>query len=76
MDQSEEDKENEQTDNGNKSRAQVPLSIITAIQDRLDIAEENVETSLEYFKVRKIFALHMPSKEGNPAYSAVPRERI
>ena len=66
VDQSEEDKENEQTDNGNKSRAQVPLSIITAIQDRLDIAEENVETSLEYFKVRKIFALHMPSKEGNP----------
>ena len=60
-----EDKENSQN-NDDKSRAQVPLSIITAIQDRLDIAEESLETSLEYFKARKLFALHMPSKEGNP----------
>ena len=60
-----EDKENSQNKD-DKSRAQVPLSIITAIQDRLDIAEESLETSLEYFKARKLFALHMPSKEGNP----------
>ena len=31
-----------------------------------DIAQESLETSLEYFKARKLFALHMPSKEGNP----------
>ena len=63
VDQKDADKENDQRDN---DRAQVPLSIIVAIQDRLDIAEENLEASLEYFKTRKLFALHMPSKESNP----------
>ena len=63
---SKEENDIDEEDGGEQKSIVIPLSINVAIQDCLDVAEENAETSHQYFLLRKISAEHLPARDENP----------